>query len=114
MAIQIENADELLSTTRAVRKRLDFAKPVPREVILDCIRISQQAPTGSNQQGWRWMVVTDAKKRAALAELCLVAGRPVTTTAGASAVRRRPGSDRADLRFRSSSSPRPTICTRRR
>jgi nitroreductase len=52
--------DALLSTTRAVRKRLDLTKPVPREVILDCIRISQQAPTGSNAQTWRWLIVTDA------------------------------------------------------
>jgi nitroreductase len=52
--------DALLSTTRAVRKRLDLTKPVPREVILDCIRLSQQAPTGSNAQTWRWLVVTDA------------------------------------------------------
>src|SRR5262245_31521438 len=51
--------DALLSTTRAVRKRLDLTKPVPREVMLDCIRISQQ-PTGSNAQTWRWLIVTDA------------------------------------------------------
>jgi nitroreductase len=69
MSIQIDAADELLSTTRAIRKRLDLTRPVPREVILDCIRLSQQAPTGSNQQNWRWVVVTDPAKRAALAEL---------------------------------------------
>jgi nitroreductase len=69
VAIPIDLADELLSTTRAVRKRLDFSRPVPREVVLDCIRISQQAPTGGNMQGWRWLVVTDAGKRAALAKL---------------------------------------------
>jgi len=61
--------DGLLSTTRAVRRRLDLARPVAREVILDCIRLSQQAPTGSNSQGWRWVVVTDAAKRAELARL---------------------------------------------
>jgi nitroreductase len=61
--------DCLLSTTRAVRKRLDLSKPVPREVILECIVLSQQAPTGSNAQGWRWMVVTDAEKRAELARI---------------------------------------------
>ena len=61
--------DELLSTTRAVRKRLDKERPVEREVLLDCIRLSQQAPTGSNNQSWRWVVVTDAAKRAALAAL---------------------------------------------
>jgi nitroreductase len=65
----IAAADELLSTTRAVRKRLDLDRAVPRDAILDCIRLSQQAPTGSNAQGWRWIVVTDAEKRAALAEL---------------------------------------------
>jgi nitroreductase len=69
LAIPIDVADELLSTTRAVRKRLDLTRPVPREVILDCIRVSQQAPTGSNQQKWRWIVVTDPGKRAALADL---------------------------------------------
>jgi uncharacterized protein (TIGR02118 family) len=65
----LDAVDRLLSTTRAVRKRLDLAKPVPREVVLECIRLSQQAPTGSNRQGWRWLVVTDAAKRKALAEI---------------------------------------------
>lgn len=69
MTLHLECADALLSTTRAVRKRLDLTRPVPREVILDCIRLAQQAPTGSNQQTWRWLVVTDPDKRAALAEL---------------------------------------------
>lgn len=61
--------DELLSTTRAVRKRLDMDRPVERSAILDCIALSQQAPTGSNRQGWRWVVVTDADKRKTLGEL---------------------------------------------
>ncbi len=69
MPFDLETTDRLLSTTRAVRKRLDLDKPVPPQVVLDCIRLSQQAPTGSNQQGWRWLVVTDADKRLALAEL---------------------------------------------
>jgi len=69
MTIDLACADELLSTTRAVRKRLDLTRPVPREVILDCIRISQQAPTGSNSQGWRWLVVADPAKKQALADL---------------------------------------------
>jgi nitroreductase len=73
--IDLANADLLLTTTRAVRKRLDLTRPVPREVVLDCIRIAVQAPTASNAQGWRWMVVTDAAKRAALAELYARAGR---------------------------------------
>lgn len=69
MPFDLEVTDHLLSTTRAVRKRLDLTREVPREVVLDCIRLSQQAPTGSNTQGWRWLVVTDAEKRAALADL---------------------------------------------
>jgi nitroreductase len=69
LTIDLANADELLSTTRAVRKRLDLSRPVPREVILDCIRISQQAPTGSNAQTWRWLVVTDPAKKRALADI---------------------------------------------
>ncbi len=69
MAIDLAAADELLSTTRAVRKRLDFTRPVPRQVILDCIRLSQQAPTASNSQTWRWVVIDDAEKRMKLADL---------------------------------------------
>ena len=61
--------DALLSTTRAVRRRLDLTRPVEREVILDCIRLSQQAPTASNSQGWRWVVVTEPGLRKSLAEL---------------------------------------------
>jgi nitroreductase len=60
--------DQLLSTTRAVRKRLDLERPVEREVLLDCLRLAIQAPTGSNSQGWRWIVVTDKAKRQKLAE----------------------------------------------
>ena len=63
------STDELLTTTRAVRKRLDFDKPVPLEVVRECIGIATQAPTGSNQQGWQWMIVTDDAKRAALGEM---------------------------------------------
>ncbi len=61
--------DALLSTTRAVRKRLDLARPVDPQVILDCIALAQQAPTGTNAQSWRWVVVTDAGTKAALAEI---------------------------------------------
>ena len=74
MEFDLEMTDNLLATTRAVRKRLDLDKPVPREVILDCIALSMQAPTGSNSQGWRWVIVDDAAKRAALGELYREAG----------------------------------------
>lgn len=61
--------DALLSTTRAVRKRLDLERPVPKQLIRDCLELTLQAPTGGNRQGWRWLVVTDAEKRNALAEI---------------------------------------------
>jgi nitroreductase len=61
--------DELLSTTRAVRKRLDLTRPVEREVLEECLRLAQQAPTAAYSQTWHFVVVTDAAKRAALGEL---------------------------------------------
>jgi nitroreductase len=61
--------DELLSTTRAVRRRLDLSRPVEREVLEECLRLAQQAPTASYRQDWHFVVVTDAAKRAALGEL---------------------------------------------
>jgi nitroreductase len=67
--IDLAAADLLLSTTRAVRRRLDFDRPVERQVLLDCVRLAQQAPTGGNAQGWSWVIVTDAGKRAALADI---------------------------------------------
>ncbi|HEV8297641.1 MAG TPA: nitroreductase family protein [Acidimicrobiales bacterium] len=62
----LEETDRLLSTTRAVRKRLDLDRPVPREVVLDCVRLAAYAPNASNAQRWRWLVVTDPDLRAEL------------------------------------------------
>lgn len=67
--MDIESVDELLSTTRAVRKRLDLVRPVERDVILECIQLAMQAPTASNDQNWRFLVVTDADTRAAIADV---------------------------------------------
>jgi len=65
----LEQTDRLLSTTRAVRRRLDLTRPVPRPILLDCVRLAQQAPTPSNVQSWRWLVVDDARIRGELARL---------------------------------------------
>lgn len=65
----LTETDRLLTTTRAVRRRLDLGRPVEREVILECLRIGIQAPTGGNAQGWRWVVVDDPERRAGMAEL---------------------------------------------
>ena len=61
--------DALLTTTRAVRKRLDFNRPIPDEIIRECLAVAQQAPTASNRQNWHFMVVTDPDKRQAIADL---------------------------------------------
>ncbi|MFQ5557900.1 MAG: nitroreductase family protein, partial [Acidimicrobiales bacterium] len=61
--------DELLTTTRAVRRRMDFERPVSLELVRECIEVAVQAPSGSNAQGWHFVVVTDAAKRNALADL---------------------------------------------
>lgn len=65
--------DRLLTTTRAVRRRLDLDRPVEPEVIEECIDLAVQAPAASNQQNWRWLVVTDEEKRRTIANLCRVA-----------------------------------------
>jgi nitroreductase len=63
------SADEVLTTTRSVRKRLDFTRPVERSVVEECLEIALQAPSGSNRQGWSFIVVSDAAKRAAIGEI---------------------------------------------
>jgi nitroreductase len=60
--------DEVLTTTRAVRRRLDLARPVDPELVRQCLSIALQAPTGGNDQGWHFVVITDEATRRAVAE----------------------------------------------
>jgi nitroreductase len=85
MEFDLAQTDALLSTTRAVRKRLDFDKDVPDDVLLECLQLAVQAPTGSNRQGWRWMVIRDADKKAGLAEIYRRAGGDYLAAAAAGA-----------------------------
>jgi nitroreductase len=64
----LDQIDHLLTSTRAVRRRLDLSRPVPRDVLLECIGIATQAPTGGNRQPWRWLVIDDRETKAAIAE----------------------------------------------
>jgi nitroreductase len=69
MALLDLDPDQLLSTTRAVRKRLDFDRPVPEELIRECVAMALQAPSGSNLVTMAFVVVTDADKRAAIGDI---------------------------------------------
>ncbi len=63
------SADEVLTTTRAVRRRLDLSRPVDPALLRECLAVALQAPSGGNDQGWQFVVVTDAATRGTLAEL---------------------------------------------
>jgi len=68
-AAELAVTDRLLTTTRSVRRRLDLTREVPRDVVMDCIELAMQAPTASNLQSWRFVVVTDPGKKAELGEV---------------------------------------------
>lgn len=77
------SVDEVLTTTRSVRKRLDFDKPVSRDVLRECLELALQAPTGSNAQGWQWVFVEDAEKKKAIADVYLANARGYLSAPGA-------------------------------
>jgi nitroreductase len=91
--LDLATVDHLLCSTRSVRKRLDFKRPVPRELISKCIEIALQAPTGSNAQGWHFLVVTDPALRRGLADLYRKAFQLYLNTPGI-----RPEYEESDLR----------------
>ena len=107
------SVDEVLTTTRSVRKRLDFDKPVSRDVLMECLELALQAPTGSNSQGWQWVFVEDPDKKKAI-------GDDLPGQARATSARRQPNTPRATpavSEWARSGIPRPTspsTCTRRR
>ena len=74
MAFPTDETDRLLSTTRSVRRRLDLERDVSEDLILDCIDLAEQAPTGGNQTSRRWLVIRDPDTKAALADLYREAG----------------------------------------
>ena len=100
--------DELLTTTRSVRRRLDLSTPVPLELVRECLQVALQAPSGSNRQDWHWVVVTDAERRGAIGGLYRrsvsryldsagAAGKLFAEDPGRSVVQRRVGSSVAYL-----------------
>ncbi len=65
----LDSIDRLLTTTKAVRRRLDFERPVPREVVLECVRLACHAPNASNAQEWRWVLIDDREQKQRVAEV---------------------------------------------
>jgi nitroreductase len=68
--------DELLTTTRSVRKRLDLTRDVPIDLVRECLEVALQAPSGSNRQSWHWMVITDENSRRVIGNYYRQAVRP--------------------------------------
>lgn len=65
----VGTCDKLLTTTRSIRKRLDLTRPVPPKLIEECLEVALQSPSATNTQKWRFVVVSDARKRAAIAKI---------------------------------------------
>ena len=84
--------DELLTTTRSVRKRLDLARPVPLGLVKECLEIALQAPSGGMRQGWHWIVVTDRQVRAQIGEFYRRSAEPYLASAAAADPSRATGS----------------------
>ena len=74
MVFDIRESDRLLTTTRAVRQRLDLDRPVSDQILSDCIALAEQAPSGGNITSRRWIVIKDSQTKSKLAELYRAAG----------------------------------------
>ena len=70
MDFDLQQTDELLSTTRAVRKRLNLERDVPDDLIMRCIELAEQAPSGGDIASRRWLVIRDPETKKRLAEIC--------------------------------------------
>ncbi len=93
--------DEVLTTTRSVRKRLDLDRPVPRDVIDECLALALQAPSAANTQGWQWIFVEDAATKSKLAEIYR---RNLAEYAASAVLPDTPNVDRADRSVRNAES----------
>src|SRR2546425_10304358 len=94
--------DELLTTTRSVRKRLDLTRPVPLDLVKECLEIALQAPDGGMRQGWHWIVVTDPQVRAQIGDFYRRSAEPYLARAAAADPTR--GADSGVMARESSSS----------
>ena len=81
MNIDTAHVDAVLATTRAVRRRLDLARPVDNQILLDCIDLAEQAPTGGNLGSRRWIIVRDQAVKDQLGELYRASALPFMSAA---------------------------------
>ena len=84
--------DELLTTTRSVRKRLDLTRPVPLDLVKECLEMALQAPNGGMREGWHWIVVTDPQVRAQIGDFYRRSAEPYLARAAAADPSRGAGS----------------------
>ena len=84
--------DEMLTTTRSVRKRLDLTRPVPLDLVKECLELALQAPSGGMRQGWHWIVVTDPQVRAQIGDFYRRSAEPYLASAAAADPSRGSGS----------------------
>jgi nitroreductase len=63
------DVNTLLTTTRTVRRRLDLDRPVPRELVEECVEVALQAPCGGNRRAYRFVIVDDEDRRAAIGDI---------------------------------------------
>src|SRR5690242_268407 len=75
--------DELLTTTRSVRKRLDLTRPVPLGLVKECLEIALQAPNGGLRQGWHWIAVTDPQVHGQIGDFYRRSAEPYLASAAA-------------------------------
>ncbi len=88
----VARIDELLTTTKAVSRRLDLTRPVPIPLVLECIKIASHAPIGGNREATRWIVISDPAVKKDLARIYAEVGRPYIESGRA---RAEPGSRQA-------------------
>ncbi len=86
--------DEVLTTTRAVRKRLDLTRPVQRAAVEECLQIALQAPNGSNRQTWNFIVVDDPALRSSMADIWRAGAADLGAAAAAATAPTRPPAER--------------------
>lgn len=92
----MQTVEKILTTTRSVRKRLDLTRDVPLDLVEECLELALQAPTGSNSQQWKFMIVKDPEKRKQIAEFYAKSFRIYSKVSAATAPKLPPQDPRSE------------------